>query len=96
MFGRMMPRGTEKLPISNMNMAGMGPIMIKSIMKKKNVDSLRTLMASAQDMGVKIIACAMSMDIMGIKAEELIDGVEIAGVATYLGDTVDSNHNLFI
>jgi len=70
--------------------------MIKSIMKKKNVDSLRTLMASAQDMGVKIIACAMSMDIMGIKAEELIDGVEIAGVATYLGDTVDSNHNLFI
>jgi len=96
MFGRMMPRGTEKLPISNMNMVGMGPIMIKSIMKKKNVDSLRTLMASAQDMGVKIIACAMSMDIMGIKAEELIDGVEIAGVATYLGDTVDSNHNLFI
>lgn len=96
MFGMMMPRGTEKLPISNMNMAGMGPIMIKSIMKKKNVDSLRTLMASAQSMGVKIIACAMSMDIMGIKAEELIEGVEIAGVATYLGDTVDSNHNLFI
>ena len=96
MFGMMMPRGTEKLPISNMNMAGIGPKMIRGIMKKKNVDSLRTLMASAQDMGVKIIACAMSMDIMGIKAEELIDGIEIAGVATYLGDTQDSNHNLFI
>lgn len=96
MFGRMMPRGVNKLPISNMNMAGMGPKMIKSIMKKKNVDSLQTLMQNAMDMGVKIIACAMSMDIMGIKQEELIDGIEVAGVATYLGDTTESNHNLFI
>ncbi len=96
MFGRMMPRGVNKLPISNMNMGGMGPKMIKSIMKKKNVDSLQTLMQNAIDMGVKIIACAMSMDIMGIKEEELIDGIEVAGVATYLGDTTESNHNLFI
>ncbi len=96
MFGRMMPRGVKKLPISNMNMMGMGPKMIKSIMKKKNVDSLQTLMANAMDMGVKIIACAMSMDIMGIKQEELIDGIEVAGVATYLGDTQEANHNLFI
>ncbi len=96
MFGRMMPRGVNKLPISNMNMAGMGSKMIKSIMKKKNVDSLQMLMENAMDMGVKIIACAMSMDIMGIKEEELIDGIEVAGVATYLGDTQDSNHNLFI
>ena len=96
MFGKMMPRGTEKLPISNMNMAGMGPKMIKSIMKKKNVDSLQTLMKTAMDMGVKVTACAMSMDIMGIHKEELIDGIEIAGVATYLGDTQEANHNLFI
>ncbi|MCD4826273.1 MAG: CoA-disulfide reductase [Acholeplasmataceae bacterium] len=96
MFGKMMPRGTEKLPISNMNMAGMGPKMIKGIMKKKNVDSLQVLMKTAMDMGVKVTACAMSMDIMGIKEEELIEGIEIAGVATYLGDTEDSNHNLFI
>lgn len=96
MFGFMMPRGVKKLPISNMNMMGMGPKMIKHIMKKKNVDSLQVLMQSALDMGVKVIACAMSMDIMGIKEEELIDGVEVAGVATYLGDTQDSNHNLFI
>ncbi|HCU06001.1 MAG TPA: pyridine nucleotide-disulfide oxidoreductase [Holosporales bacterium] len=96
MFGKMMPRGTEKLPISNMNMLGMGPKMIKGIMKKKNVDSLQTLMGNAMNMGVKVIACAMSMDIMGIKEEELIQGVEIAGVATYLGDTQESNHNLFI
>jgi len=96
MFGKMMPRGSKKLPISNMNMMGMGPKMIKHIMKKKNVDSLQVLMKNAIDMDVKIIACAMSMDIMGIKKEELIEGIEVAGVATYLGDTQDANHNLFI
>jgi NADPH-dependent 2,4-dienoyl-CoA reductase/sulfur reductase-like enzyme/peroxiredoxin family protein/TusA-related sulfurtransferase/rhodanese-related sulfurtransferase len=96
MFGSMMPRGVKKLPISNMNMMGMGPKMIKHIMKKKNVDSLQVLMSNALDMGVKVIACAMSMDIMGIKEEELIEGIEVGGVATYLGDTQDSNHNLFI
>jgi len=96
MFGFMMPRGAKKLPISNMNMLGMGPMMIKGIMKKKNVDSLQVLMKSAMEMGVSIIACAMSMDIMGIKKEELIDGIEIAGVATYLGETTEANHNLFI
>lgn len=96
MFGFMMPRGARKLPISNMNMLGMGPAMIKSIMKKKNVDSLPTLMANAMEMGVKVIACAMSMDIMGIKQEELIDGIEIGGVASYLADTTEANHNLFI
>jgi len=96
MFGFMMPKGSEKLPISKMNMLGMGPKMIRYIMKKKNVDSLQSLMQNAMSMGVKITACAMSMDIMGIKKEELMDGIEIAGVATYLGDTQSSNHNLFI
>ncbi len=96
MFGKMMPRGTKNLPISNMNMLGMGSKMIKSVMKKKNVDSLETLMMNAQAMGIKIVACAMSMDIMGIKKEELIDGIEIGGVATYLADTESANHNLFI
>ena len=96
MFGFMMPRGVKKLPISNMNMLGMGSSMIKGIMKKKNVDSLQVLMKTAMDMGVKVIACAMSMDIMGIKQEELIDGIEVAGVATYLANTQDANHNLFI
>lgn len=96
MFGFMMPRGAKKLPISNMNMLGMGPQMIKYIMKKKNVDSLQKLMINAQSLGVTIMACAMSMDIMGIKKEELIDGIEVAGVATYLGETTEANHNLFI
>lgn len=96
MFGMMMPRGTEKLPISNMNMAGIGPKMIRGIMKQKNVESLQALMKSAMDLGVRFIACAMSMDVMGIKKEELIDGIETGGVATYLADASESNHNLFI
>lgn len=96
MFGFMMPKGVSKLPISNMNMLGMGPKMIQYVMKQKNVDSLDLLIKNAMAAGVNIVACAMSMDIMGIKEEELIDGVEIAGVATYLGETEDSNLNLFI
>ncbi|SNS75151.1 CoA-disulfide reductase [Anaerovirgula multivorans] len=96
MFGWMMPKGPKKLPISKMNMGGMGPKMIQHVMKRKNVDSLETLIKNAMDMDVNIVACAMSMDIMGIKAEELIDGVEIGGVATYLGETQDANLNLFI
>lgn len=96
MFGRMMPRGTKRLPISKMNMGGMGPRMIQYVMNQKNVDSLDVLMKNAMDAGVKLVACAMSMDIMGIKEEELIDGVEIGGVASYLGKAEESNINLFI
>jgi peroxiredoxin family protein len=96
MFGWMMPRGAEKLSLSKMNMGGMGTAMMKNIMKKKKVNSLPELIRSAQDMGVKFIACTMSMDVMGIKPEELIDGVEYAGVATYLGEADQANVNLFI
>ncbi len=96
MFGFMMPRGTKKLKLSKMNMAGMGTQMMKKVMKDKNVDSLEDLMKYAIAGGVKIVACTMSMDIMGIKKEELIDGIEYAGVATYLGDAEESNVNLFI
>ena len=96
MFGGMMPRGTGKLTLSKLNMAGMGTAMMKMVMKKKNVDSLETLIAKAMKAGVKIVACTMSMDIMGIKEEELIDGVELGGVGAYLGDAEESNVNLFI
>lgn len=96
MFGKMMPKGTKKLPISNMNMGGMGAKMIRQVMENKNVDSLETLMKNAMEMGVNIVACAMSMDVMGIREEELIEGVEIGGVASYLGKAEDSNINLFI
>ena len=96
MFGAMLPRGAGKLGLSKMNMAGMGTAMMKQIMKDKNVDSLEALMKKAMDNGVKIIACSMSMDVMGIRKEELIDGVEIGGVGTYLGEAEESNVNLFI
>jgi len=96
MFGFMMPRGADKLGLSKMNMGGMGTLMMKGIMRKKRVSSLPELIESAQDLGVKFIACTMSMDVMGIKPEELIDGVEFAGVATYLGEADEANVNLFI
>ncbi|GAE44033.1 CoA-disulfide reductase [Mesobacillus boroniphilus JCM 21738] len=96
MFSLMMPKGANDLPLSKMNMGGMGSKMIKTVMANKNVDSLETLMKNAMDAGVKLVACGMSMDIMGIAKEELIDGVEIGGVAAYLGDAEDSGLNLFI
>ena len=96
MFGAMLPRGTGKLKLSKMNMGGMGTAMMKKIMNDKNVDSLETMIEKAMKAGVKIVACTMSMDVMGIKAEELIDGVELGGVGAYLGDAEESNVNLFI
>ncbi|MFB0921358.1 MAG: FAD-dependent oxidoreductase [Oscillospiraceae bacterium] len=96
MFGSMMPRGAGKLKLSNMNMGGMGTAMMKKIMQDKNVDSLEELIKKAMKAGVKIVACTMSMDVMGIKEEELIEGVELGGVGAYLGDAEESNVNLFI
>jgi len=96
MFGSMMPRGSKKLKLSNMNMMGMGPKMIRKVMKDKNITSLEELIKSAIDGGINIVACQMSMDVMGIKKEELIDGVKIGGVGYYLGEAEESNVNLFI
>lgn len=96
MFGMMMPKGINKLPLSKMNMGGIGTKMMKKVMKQKNVESLQSLIQMAQASGVKLIACTMSMDVMGIKKEELMDNIEYAGVATYLSETEDANHNLFI
>jgi len=96
MFGLMMPRGVHKLKLSKLNMLGIGTSMMKSVMRKKNVDSLTELMEKAKHAGVKLVACTMSMDVMGIRAEELIDGVELAGVGAYLGDAEESNVNLFV
>ncbi|MCL5103091.1 MAG: FAD-dependent oxidoreductase [Armatimonadetes bacterium] len=96
MFGRMMPRGAGRLTLSKMNMGGMGLAMIKGIMRKKNVPSLPDLIRSAQESGVKLVVCAMSMDLMGIKREELIDGIEEGGVAMYLDHAEAGNVNLFI
>lgn len=96
MFGAMMPRGTRRLKLSRMNMAGMGTKMMKKVMKDKNVESLEELMQHAMASGIKLVACTMSMDVMGITREELMDGVELAGVASYLGDAEEANVNLFI
>lgn len=96
MFGIMMPKGADKLTLSKMNMGGMGSIMMKWVMKNKNVSTLNELIKQAQDNGVKFIACNMSMDVMGIKEEELIDGVEIGGVAKYIQESSSANSNLFI
>ncbi len=96
MFGAMLPKGASKLTLSKMNMGGMGTAMMKKIMNDKNVDSLESLIKKAMANGVKIVACTMSMDVMGIKKEELIDGVELGGVGSYLGDAEESNVNLFI
>ncbi|MGL5347044.1 MAG: CoA-disulfide reductase [Peptostreptococcaceae bacterium] len=96
MFDVMLPSHTGKLPLSQMNMGGMGPKMINQIMKKHNVDDIDTLIKNAIDMGVKVVACAMSMELMGIKKEEFIEGVEIGGVASYLASAEDSGLNLFI
>jgi len=96
MFGWMMPRGANRLKLSQMNMGGMGLAMIKGIMRRKNVASLPELIGSAQKAGVRLVACSMSMDLMGIKREELIDGVEEGGVAMYLDRAEAGNVNLFI
>lgn len=96
MFGWMMPRGADKMTLSQMNIAGAGTAMIKGIMKKKNVDALPDMIRMAQENGVKLQACQMSMDLMGIKKEELIDGVDIVGVASFVAASDDSNATLFI
>lgn len=96
MFAAMLPKGSRKLGLSKMNFMGMGSKMIRMVMKKHNVDSLEQLIQNALDAGVQITACQMSMDLMGIKREELIDQVEVGGVAKMLDDNDKSNMNLFI
>jgi NADPH-dependent 2,4-dienoyl-CoA reductase/sulfur reductase-like enzyme/peroxiredoxin family protein/TusA-related sulfurtransferase/rhodanese-related sulfurtransferase len=96
MFGMMMPRGAAKTKLSKMNMAGLGTMMMQMEMKKKKVYPLPELIDQARKSGIKLVACTMSMDIMGIKKEELIDGVEFGGVAYYLEKADNAGYNLFI
>jgi len=96
MFGMMLPKGADYLNLSKMNMGGIGSKLMKYIMKTKKIDSLTNLMEQAIESGVEIIACQMSMDVMGIKKEELIDAANIGGVAAYLEAAEQSDVNLFI
>lgn len=96
MFSWMMPSDSRKLRLSQMSMLGLGERMMRYIMKKKNIDSLEKLRQQALDNGVEFIACQMSMDMMGVQREELIDGVTVGGVATYMERAENANVNLFI
>lgn len=96
MFGMMLPKSSQGLGLSKINFAGMGSALMRKRMKDKNVDSLEMMIMQAKRAGVQMIACQMSMDIMGVDASELIDGVTIGGVATYLEEAEQSNLNLFI
>lgn len=98
MFGIMLPRGKGKLRLSNMNMAGMGSLMIKSLMKKQGVLSLEQMFEQAGELGIEITVCEMSMNLMGFKKEEMIDypGLRYAGATTFVAEAGESSIQLFI
>jgi peroxiredoxin family protein len=98
MFGAMLPTGTGDVKLSNMNMGGMGTAMMKSLMKKKNVASLEEMIELAEELGVQIYVCEMSMGLMGFKREEFIDYKDMgfAGVATFLQEAANSKVQLFV
>jgi peroxiredoxin family protein len=98
MFGIMLPKGKNKLKLSKMNMAGMGPVMIKSLMKKQGVLSLDQMFKEAAELGIEITICEMSMNLMGFKKEEMIDypNIRYAGATTFVADANESSIQLFI
>lgn len=96
MFSMMLPSSSLKLSLSKMSMFGIGDKMMRHIMKKKNIESLESLRKQALEQGVEFIACQMSMDVMGVKREELLDEVTVGGVATYMERADNANVNLFI
>jgi peroxiredoxin family protein len=96
MFGKMMPRGADKMGLSKMNFAGFGPKMIKDVIKKHNAMTLPQLIEMAQEQDVKVVACTMTMDLLGLQEKELLENIEYAGVAAYLADAEEGNVNLFI
>jgi peroxiredoxin family protein len=96
MFCKMMPRGTAKLGLSKMNFCGMGAPMMRLLMRQQKAMSLNELIASAQEQGVHLVACTMTMDMIGFRKEELLDGVDFMGVAAYLAAADEANVNLFI
>lgn len=96
MLAMLLPGSAASLGTSRMNMLGMGPALFRSLMRKHNVETLPDLISLAQELGVRMVACQMAMGVMGIRSEELLDGLECGGVATYLGDAIDSKVTLFI
>jgi peroxiredoxin family protein len=98
MFGIMLPKGRNKLKLSNMNMAGMGPVMIKYLMRKQGVLSLDEMFREAGELGIEITVCEMSMNLMGFKKEEMIDypNLRYAGAVTFVSEANESSMQLFI
>ncbi len=96
MMSVMSPSNSTQLPVSKMNYFGVGAKMLRQMMKDNNVSSLEEMIEMAREMGVKMLACEMSKDVMGIADEELMDGLEPAGVAAFLGESLRSRTNLFI
>jgi peroxiredoxin family protein len=96
MFGKMMPRGADQMGLSKMHFAGMGPRMIKNVIKKHNAMELPQLIEMAKEQEIELVGCQMTMDLLGLKEEEIMDGVQYAGVAAYLAEAENGNVNLFI
>jgi len=92
----MSPGSSKSLPVSRMNYFGVGAKMLRSMMKQANVTSLEEMISLARELGVRMIACEMSRDVMGIKESELVPGLEYGGVASFLADSLKSRTNLFI
>ena len=96
MFALMTPSSTEAMGVSKMNFFGVGASMLRTMMKEKNVSSVEDMMALARELGVKMIGCTMSMDVMGITREQLADDIELGGVATFMGEAAKARFSLFI
>ena len=96
MMGLMSPGSSKSLPVSKMNYFGVGAKMLRAMMRQKNVNSLEQMIATARELGVRMIACEMSRDLMGIQERELVGGLECGGVASFLADSLKARTSLFI
>lgn len=96
MFGKMMPRGADKLGLSKMHFAGMGPKLIKHVINKHQAMTLPQLIDLAKELDVNLVACQMTVDLLGLDQKEIMDGVQFAGVAAYLAEAENGSVNLFI
>jgi peroxiredoxin family protein len=95
-FGAMMPRGPGKLPLSKLNFFGLGPVLMKKVMKDASITTLEELLETAREQEIRMVACSTSMQVLGLSIAELIDGVEVAGVASYFEYADEANVNLMI
>lgn len=96
MFAMMTPSSTESMGVSKLNFFGIGAKMLRTMMKEKNVSSVEDMMALARELGVKMIACTMSMDVMGIERGQLVDDIELGGVGAFMADAANARVSLFL